>query len=200
MIQSIFYTCSYLVSLYSFVCLLRIFMTWIPQFENSQAGRIIAGICDPYLNWFRRFSFTRVGVVDFSPILALGVLSVATRAFFTLGQTGRITVGFILALLLDVVWSFFNFFFIIFILLLAIRLIYDLANRYGFSQFWTMLDRFLNPPIAYVTRAFKNLFNHGNTLSYRASLILTLAVMILVWLGLQFGVNQLHTLLSSLPV
>lgn len=196
MIQSILYAFSSLLSVYSFVCLLRILMTWIPQLENSQAGHFIKSICDPYLNWFRRFSFTRVGLVDFSPILALGVLSVASMAFSTFAATGRITVGIILAGLLQVIWSFISFFMNIFILFLVIRLIYDLFNRYGFSQFWTMLDRFLNPPISYVTR----LFGRGRTLSYRFSLILTLCVMVALRVGLSYGVAFLRTFLFTLPV
>lgn len=195
MIQSVFAACSSLLSVYSFICLIRIFMTWVPQFENSQVGRFIASLCDPYLNWFRRFSFTRVGMVDFSPILALGVLSVASMSFSTLAATGRITVGIILAGLLQVLWSFFSFFLNILILFLIIRLIYDLVNRYGFSQFWTMLDRFLNPPISWVTK----IFFRGKITSYRFSLIFTLAITIAVRVGLGYAMVLLRNFLYNLP-
>jgi len=196
MFQSIFYTCSTLISLYSFVCLVRILLSWMPQFEYSPVGQFLAGLCDPFLNWFRRFSFTRVGAVDFSPILSLGVLSVGAMVFSTLAATGRITFGIILAGILQVIWSFFSFFLNIIILFLVIRLIYDLINRYSYSPFWSMLDRFLNPPISWVT----HLLVRRRTTSYRTSLILTLAVMVALRVGLEFGMHYLQVLLYSLPV
>lgn len=196
MLYSIFSTCSTLITAYSFACLLRIFMSWMPQFEYSAPGRFIASLCDPYLNWFRRFSFTRVGAVDFSPIIALGVLSVASMSFSTLAVTGTITVGIILAGLVSVIWSFFSFFLNIMVLFLAVRLIYDIFNRYGYSQFWTMLDRFLNPAISYVT----GLFGRGHTMNYRLSLILTFAVALAVRVGLGYGTALLVSFLMRLPV
>lgn len=197
MLQTFFYTCSSIVSIYSFVCLIRVLLTWIPQIDYSPAGRFIAGLCDPFLNWFSRFRFTRVGSIDFSPIIALGVLSVASMAFSTLAATGHITLGIILAGFLQVVWSFFSFFLNIIILFLVIRLIYDLFNRYGYSPFWTMLDRFLNHPISYVT----GIFNHGRKpMGYRAALILTLVVMLVLRIGLEIGMGYLNRMLFSLPV
>lgn len=196
MIKSFFFTCSSLLSVYSFVCLIRILMSWMPQTEDTPVGRFVAGLCDPYLNWFRRFSFTRVGMVDFSAILALGVLSVASMSLSTIGATGHISVGVILAALVQVLWSFFGFFLTIIILFLAVRLVYDLVVRYGYSPFWTMMDRFLNPPITYVT----GLFSHGRALSYRASLILTLIVMLVIRIGLGIGVEYLVAFLKHLPL
>jgi len=196
MLKSFFYTCSSVISVYSFVCLIRILLTWMPQIDQSPAGRFVAGLCDPFLNWFRRFSFTRVGMIDFSPILALGALSLGSMIFSTLASTGHITLGLILAGLVQIVWSFVSFFLNIMILFLAIRLIYDLVNRNGFSPFWTMLDRFLNHPISYVT----GLFTRGRVIGYRASLILTLVFMIVLRVGLDFAIRYLLAFLYALPI
>lgn len=197
MLKSFFFTCSSLISVYSFVCLIRILLTWMPQIDQSPAGRFVAGLCDPFLNWFRRFSFTRVGMIDFSPILALGALSLGSMIFSTLASTGHITLGLVLAGLVQIIWSFVSFFLNIMILFLAIRLIYDLVNRNGFSPFWTMLDRFLNHPISYVT----GLFNRGRgVMGYRASLILTLAFMVVLRVGLDFAIRYLLAFLYALPV
>ena len=196
MIQSLLSAISTLINLYSLVCLARVLMSWIPDFEYSQAGRFIARLCDPYLNWFRRFSFTRVGAVDFSPILALGTLSVASMTFNTFGATGRISLGVILYGILQVLWSFFSFFFTILILFLAIRLVYDLVNRHGYSPFWSMLDRFLNPPIAWVN-AF---FNRGRATPYRTSLIITLVAAIVARVALSYAVAFVGRIFLSLPV
>ena len=197
MLKSFFYTCSSLISVYSFVCLIRILLTWMPQIDQSPAGRFVAGLCDPFLNWFRRFSFTSVGMIDFSPILALGTLSLGAMIFSRLASTGHITLGVVLAGLVQIIWSLISFLLIIMIVCLSIRLIYDLVNRNGFSPFWTMLDRFLNHPISYVT----GLFNRGRgVMGYRASLILTLVFMIVLEVGLSFAVSYLTALLYALPI
>ncbi len=196
MLRSLFYTASSLISLYSLLCVIRVLLSWMPEIESSQPGRILARFCDPYLNWFRRFSFTRIGMVDFSPVIAIGVLSVVAQVLPGIGVTGHISIGVILAGILDVVWSFFSFFLVMLIAALATRLVYDLVNRYGYSPFWTMLDRFLNPSISRVS----SFFMKGKTLPYRTALILTLAVTVLSWIILHFGVVYLRTVFYTLPI
>ena len=41
------------LSLYSLLCLLRIIITWIPNYSYSKPADILAQICDPYMNLFR---------------------------------------------------------------------------------------------------------------------------------------------------
>lgn len=196
MFQSLFSTISTVISIFSLVCFIRIMLTWMPNMEYSSVGKFLSGLCDPYLHWFKRFSFTRVGMIDFSPILGLGVLSVGSMTFATIAATGRVSIGIILAGFLQVLWSFFGFFLSILAIFLVIRLVYDLINRYNYGPFWTMLDRFLNPSISYVTQ----LIGRGRTFSYRASLIMTLIVIVALRFGLTFGVEYIQTILVSLPV
>lgn len=195
MLKSVFYTASSLISLYSLLCVIRVLLSWMPEIQYTQPGRLLARICDPYLNWFRRFSFTRVGMIDFSPILAIGVLSVVAQILPGIGMTGHISVGIILAGILDVVWSFFSFFLLMLIVALAIRLVYDLVDRYGSAPFWTMLDRFLNPSISRVC----SLLARGKTLPYRTALALTLASTTLAWVVLRFAVVYVRTVFYTLP-
>lgn len=199
MLRAFFYTCSSLLSLYSVICLIRILLSWLPQIEYSAAGQLLARVCDPYLNWFRRFRFTRLGMVDFSPILALGILSLGSMTFTMVAASGRISVGIVLGGFVQVIWSFFSFILTIVTLFLVARLVYDLIarqNRYRASPFWAMLDQFLNPPITYVTR----LFFRGRTISYRLSLTITLASMLVLRVGLEIGVKYLVAFLYTLPV
>lgn len=195
MLHSLFYTISSLISLYSLACFIRIIMTWIPTLEHSAAGRFISRLCDPYLYWFRRFRFTRVGAIDFSPLLALGLLSVASMTFSTLAASGSITVGIVLAGLVQVMWSIVSFMLNLFILFLIIRLILDLVNKYGYSPFVAAMDRLLNPIIA---RASRFLFR-SRIISYRASLLITLGMAVITRVGFGFGINALHQILVNLP-
>lgn len=197
MIQSVFFTLASLASLFSLVCLVRILFTWIPHLEYSTAGRILGRICDPYLNWFRRFSWTRVGIADFSPILALATLSAATMIFSSIGTTGRISLLVILLVLLQVIWSFLSFLMNILILFLFIRLVYDLVNRYQYGPFWIMLDRFLNPVISVVSRWITRLLGRTRPLRYRISLIATFLFILAVRIGLAVAMRHLQLFLQG---
>ncbi len=196
MLQSFFYTVGSLISLYSLLCLVRIVLTWLPDANYSPVGRLLSSACDPFLNWFRRFTFARTTTMDFTPILALGFLSLASRVFMTLGATGKVTIGAILAGVLAILWSFLSFILNILILLLIIRLIYELANPFGFSQFRSILDRFLNPAISRVT----GFLFRRQVISYRVSIILTIVVLVIARVALDYGVDSLSRILESIPI
>ena len=199
MIQSLFVTLSSLTSLFSLVCLVRILFTWIPNLEYSPVGKFLGVLCDPFLNWFRRFSFTRIGVMDFSPILALATLSAATMILSSIAATGRVSPTIIAFIILQVIWSFISFLLNILVLFLLIRLIYDLANRYKASPFWTMLDRFLNPVISFFSRSVTSLLGMTRPLRYRVSLLITFISILALRIGLGIGMGYLYVLLMSQP-
>lgn len=63
-------------NVYSFILIARIIMSWMPNLNRYQPViRFIYEMSDPYLNIFRRF-IPPFGGMDFSPIVALIVLSV----------------------------------------------------------------------------------------------------------------------------
>jgi len=60
---------------YSILIVLRIFMSWLPNIDwDSQPMKFIRIVTDAYLDIFRRF-IPPLGGLDFSPIVALLVLS-----------------------------------------------------------------------------------------------------------------------------
>ncbi len=185
MLQSLFHTISQLITVYSFLCLIRILLSWIPQAQYSAFGQILSSLCDPYLNWFRRFRFTRIGMVDFSPILAMGILSIVSDIFSNLIMTGSFSLWYAVLSLVRVIWSFVSFICNLLIIFLLVRLVYDFSSVSSTSPFWYSLDRFLNPVIAKVSSFVPN----TRTFSYRARLILTIVVIvgIRILLGLLIG-------------
>lgn len=58
------------IDLYSFILVLYALMSWIPRLYNTAIGRFITGICEPYLNLFRRLPLQFAGL-DFSVLVAL---------------------------------------------------------------------------------------------------------------------------------
>lgn len=70
---------------YSFALIIYIFMSWFPGARESSFGVMLAKICEPYLDIFRRF-IPPLGMIDFSPIVAIIVLQLARTGLVTFFQ------------------------------------------------------------------------------------------------------------------
>ena len=55
---------------YTILCFIRIIFTWFPQAQYSMPGRILSTLCDPYLNFFRRFRILRIGMLDLEALVS----------------------------------------------------------------------------------------------------------------------------------
>ncbi len=64
-----------LLSAYSWILIIYILMSWVPNVRESQIGIIIGKIAEPYLSIFRQFIPPIGGMLDVSPIVALLVLN-----------------------------------------------------------------------------------------------------------------------------
>jgi YggT family protein len=72
-------TLSTFINIYTALLLIRILLTWFPQVNwFSQPFATLAQLTDPYLNIFRRF-IPPLGGMDFSPMLALLLLSMVIQ-------------------------------------------------------------------------------------------------------------------------
>lgn len=186
MVRSLLLTVRQLINVYLFLCFIKILLSWVPSAAYSSFGRMLSSICDPYLNWFRRFRFTRIGMVDFSPVLSLGILSIAAQLITSLLTTGTISLWGLCVSIIELVWSFIGFMLNLLIIFLIIRLGYDLFGSSSSSPFWYNLDRFLSPVIAKVTGFFPR-----KPLQYRTRLILTILIILLLRIALGLLVGSL---------
>ncbi|WP_108669770.1 YggT family protein [Peribacillus acanthi] len=73
----------YLLELYSWGLIIYILMSWFPNARESSFGQILARICEPYLEVFRRF-IPPIGMIDISPIVAIVVLNFSQRGLIEL--------------------------------------------------------------------------------------------------------------------
>lgn len=64
------------MDLYSWAMIIYILMSWFPGARESAIGEFLGKITEPYLEVFRRF-IPPVGMMDFSPIVALLALEFA---------------------------------------------------------------------------------------------------------------------------
>lgn len=65
-----------IVLIYSWGLIIYIFMSWFPGARESAFGQFLAGICEPYLDIFRRI-IPPIGGLDLSPIIAIFALRLA---------------------------------------------------------------------------------------------------------------------------
>ncbi|MFD1168478.1 YggT family protein [Oceanobacillus caeni] len=69
------------LNIYSWGIIIYIFMSWFPEARESTFGELLSKICEPYLEVFRRF-IPPLGMIDFSPIIAIFVLHMARVGLF----------------------------------------------------------------------------------------------------------------------
>jgi YggT family protein len=135
-----------LINLYMIAIMIRMVLTWIQgPHLHGRFFAILQQICDPYLNWFRRFRAFQTPMMDFSPIIAMAALSVAGNIFSVAARFGHITVGIVLAILLSAVWSFVSFFLGFFIIVCILKLISLSTNRDRYNGFWRIVDLIAQP-------------------------------------------------------
>ena len=73
----------YLVHFYTVLIFIRILMSWFPFDPHNTIVDMIVQITDPYLNIFRRL-IPPIGMIDFSPIVALIILQAIAQMFLTM--------------------------------------------------------------------------------------------------------------------
>lgn len=113
---------SLLLRVYSFLLIVKICLTWIPNQRQSDFSRVLNSICDPYLNFFRK-AFYKGGQIDFSPMFALVTLNVARSILNLLTMGIKLTLGSVITIIYTTLWSsVFSFLLIVLIVILIFRL------------------------------------------------------------------------------
>ncbi|MDR0600279.1 MAG: YggT family protein [Treponema sp.] len=180
-----------ILSVYTLLVFIRLLLTWFPGSNFGGVYYFLCSVCDPYLNWFRRFRLFKNSPLDFSPLIALAVLSLAHQVLVYWGALGRISVALVLALLLGAAWSILSWVFGFFIVILILRTIAFLGNCNIYSPFWRFVDFIAQPVIYRITRIF---FPRRIT-GYLFRLILSIAVLLILaaalWAVIRFGQGAL---------
>ncbi len=148
-----------LLSFYSLLIWLRIILTWIRvpgQTQENPLAYYIGKVVDPYLSWFRGISSLKRSHIDLTPLVALAVLSVVQSMLRFYGAYGTITIGMVVALILQTLWSYLLspvFWFLI--ILLGFRLFFFCYKRSAKTiSYITMLDSLIGGVLNWVQRIF----------------------------------------------
>ncbi|GHU04690.1 membrane protein [Spirochaetia bacterium] len=183
-----------LLNLYSFLIMVRIILTWFSRGNYGKPQEILGRITDPYLGWFRRFPGLKTPTLDFSPIVAMAVLSLVGRIFSIISITGRISLGAILAVLVSGLWSAVSFLLGFFILALLLRLVSSFFNMGNF--FRNIIDAISRPVLYRITR----IFFRRRLVNYRTAIAVALVFLAAVYLLGSLLVNRAIPFLIQLPV
>lgn len=181
------------LSLYSLLCLLRIIITWIPNYSYSKPADILAQICDPYMNLFRGIKWLRFGSFDFSPALALCILGAGSQLFSSLANGGYINLQMILAMILGIFFSILSSLIFFLIILFAIRLILIMINRDSYNTSGFMANQ-IDSSISSIVYRIARTFAMGRRITYKSALIIS----IIALLFLQFALRILLAFILSI--
>jgi YggT family protein len=193
---SVFSVLAGISGIYLFLIFIRILLTWFAGANFGRPYEILCRICDPYLNWFRRFRLFRNSAMDFSPVLALVTLSLVQNIFTFLGAHGRISLGIILAMVLSALWSIVSLILGLAVIILSLRLIAYLGRFNIYSPFWKLVDMISQPLLYRISRIF---FPRRLT-NYLFRIIFSIVLLTVLYLAAGRLVDLGSALLSALPI
>ena len=180
MVSTILGILSAIINIYTILCVISIILTWFPGAKFTAFGKFLSSICDPYLNLFSKSGKLRIGNIDFSPILAIGILSLLTTILSRITLTGRIFFGGILAAIVSLVWNLGSSLIGILTIIILVRWIVLLVKK-GYTPYdsgWNNVDAMLQKPVYKISSTFSK-----NPVSYKTALLIswiTLAVILLL--------------------
>ncbi len=192
MFSNFFYILYVAINIYMWACIVRIFLSWMPVYLMTPIGRILIEFCDPYLVFFKSFKFTYIAGLDFSPVLALGVLSFLDNVAFSIYALGYFSIIGVVFVLISSTWGVLKFFLNVLAFISLLRFILDFSYRYRSSSFCVVLDTFFYPMKSFIMKTFFR----NNIVRERFALLIIFVFFLIIRIGAEFLANQLFALFS----
>ncbi|MBR1403979.1 MAG: YggT family protein [Treponema sp.] len=196
-INALFSVLASVASIYILLCFVRVMLSWFPGAEYSKFGQVLAQMCDPYLNLFRRLRFLRFSSFDFTPAIALCVLMAAQAFFTSLAMGTGFRLSTILAMLVMLVGNIITSILGFLVVILVVRLIVYLIIGDGNVSYsiWTVVDRSLSPLMFRIAGAFFR----GQSISFVKALVTSIITLIVTSVAVSYVIRILGTLISMIP-
>ena len=165
------------IEIYTLICFVYIFMSWFPGARFTKFGQVICSLCEPYMGLFSKWRWTRIGNIDFSPIISIGLLTLASSVIGGIQATGRIWFGGILFNIVRMLWSLISTLLTIFTILILVRWIVLLVNhgQTKYNSAWNSIDRM----ISNITYKISGMFIRKSH-NYQTSLLATWIFLIVI--------------------
>ena len=196
MVATILGIISAIINIYTILCVVDIILTWFPGAKFTPFGKAISSICDPYLGLFSKSGKLRIGNIDFSPILSIGILSLLTTILSRITLTGRIYFGGILGSIVSMFWNLVSSLVGIFAIIILVRWIVLLVKK-GYTPYdsgWNNVDAMLQKPVYKITNTFSK-----KPVSYQNALIISFVVLMAILILGLFLSALLIRLCNMLP-
>ena len=206
-----------LIGIYSLIIVVRIIFSWIDNIQRANAWRngynsyngynqqnstlssisnFLGKLVDPYLNLFKGITSLRRSHLDLTPLVAIIVLNLFQSIFNIVAVSGRITIGVILALIVNLAWgSFFSYILFFLIVLLVIRYFIGRSNSYKAQSWLNAIDPIINSP---VQKVYKIFFAKKGESDDQKVVLVSLVFYIIIFVICKFAVSWLVSFLASL--
>ena len=185
---------SQIISIYSMLCFIRIILSWIPSLSYSKFTQVLAKICDPYLNIFRKLNLQIVNL-DFSPIIAFIILSGVSSILQAISVMQKFSLGIILAITINMIWTAISSILLLLIIILVVRLVVLLLNKDSIG-FWGSLDSMIYK----ISRPITKVFFKNKFVNLQTTIIITLVATILVRILGSYLFRLLFNIFQGLPI
>ena len=192
--NTIFSVLASIVFIYSILIFIRIILSWFSMGHPSKLVQVISSVTDPYLNWWRRRLNLKLGIIDLSPLIGIAFLSILLRILYAISGYPIITAGIIFSILLDSVWSIIAFILGFCFILLLIRLLGSFFSRNPYSYFWGIINTVSQP----ILNKISSIFYRNRIPNYKQILIVSLIIIGILWIGGNFLISYLKSLLIRL--
>ena len=182
-----------LIEIYSFLIWIRIIVSWVrPYPRPGSFTYYMAKAVDPFLGLFRS-SKARIGVLDFSPIIAIGILAVVQSLLSVYGMYGFLTLGIILA---NIIYAFWSYGLSIFLFFSIIMLIFKTTAAFTHNpMMYGMSGQFSDPISNMVRKSFSNRIPKDSTVA-----LISLAINIALYFVLKQAFGMLANLALRIPL
>lgn len=182
---------------YSILIWVRIMLSWFVRFPQPGGFTYYIGkIVDPYLRIFKKTKMT-TGRLDFSPILAIGLIELLRSIFAFYGMNGYLTLGLCLYYFLQAFWSYcISFYFMFAIILLITKTISSFAKN---PAFYNMGSQF-GDAVSGLTNITRNLFFKKRIAKESTINLITLLWVFVLRFVLQYLFGYLGMLILELPI
>lgn len=184
-----------IISIYIFLVVIRIAITWIAPDAPNTPRSILPKLCDPYLNLFKQMKLT-YNNVDFSPVFAVTILIVVGNMLSLYLTTEQYSLGIFLSFLLTALWSAFAgiaFFLIVFIVM-RLSLLFFKSKAY--SPILANIDTMLS---ALAEKVASIIFKPG-TSTYQTNLMFLCVITVAFYFLGDIAISYLAELLKKIAI
>jgi len=129
--------------------------------------------------------------LDFSAIVAIVFLSLLQSFFYTLARSEIVSIGSLLALIINALWTVVSFIIGFFMVIIILRAFAFFTNRNIYGTFWRIVDDIFQPFMYKMNRII-----FGNKIgNFLKGILVTFLLLLLLLIGGRIIINILSGLL-----